>query len=300
MGKLIRGLIKGHRVRFLACDSKDIVQEICNLRQPTPVVCAALGRLVSVGAMMGKMEKEEDTVVSLRIQGNGPLKMMIVDATGSGKVRGYVANPYVDIPLKENGHLDVGGAVGKGILSVTKSLGLKQDFEGQVELQSGEIGDDFSYYFVVSEQTPSVVAVGVLVDVDYSIKYSGGLIVQMLPDASEEDYVFIEECSKNIKSVTKLLEKHNGNLHDIMCDIFGDTEYEESFDIEYECSCSVEKFIDLIATLPIENIEEMINEDHGAEVRCNFCGKTHNLSEEDLKQSLEKAIESKKKKENQE
>lgn len=298
MGKLIRGLIKDHRVRFLACNTKDIVQEICNLRQPTPVVCAALGRLVSVGAMMGKMEKDEDTVVSLRIQGNGPAKMLIVDATGSGKVRGYVANPYVDLPLKANGHLDVGGAIGKGVLSVTKSLGLKQDFEGQVELQSGEIGDDFSYYFVVSEQTPSVVAVGVLVDVDYSIKYAGGIIVQMLPDAKEEDYVFIEECTKKIRSVTMQLENHNENLHEIMCDIFGGTEYEEEFDIEYECSCSVEKFIDLIATLPIDNIEEMINEDHGAEVRCNFCGKTHNLSEEDLKISLEKAIANKKEKEN--
>lgn len=300
MGNLIRGLIKNHRVRFLACNTKDIVQEICNLRQTTPVVSAALGRLVSVGAMMGKMEKDDDAVVSLRIQGEGPIKMLIVDATGSGKVRGYVANPYVDIPLKENGHLDVGGAIGKGILSVTKSLGLKQDFEGQVELQTGEIGDDFSYYFITSEQTPSVVAVGVLVDVDYSIKYAGGLIVQMLPDATEEDFVFIENCIKNITSVTKLFEKHHEDLHKIMCDIFGDTEYEEAHDLVYECSCSVEKFIDLIATLPIDNIKEMINEDHGAEVRCNFCGKTHNLTQEDLELSLKKAIENKIQKENKE
>jgi len=297
MGKLIRGLIKNHRVRFLACNTRDIVQEICSLRQTSPVVSAAIGRLISVGAMMGKMEKDDEAVVSLRIQGNGPLKLMIVDATGSGEVRGYVSNPNVDIPLKANGHLDVGGAIGKGILSVTKSLGLKQDFEGQVELQTGEIGDDFSYYFITSEQTPSVVAVGVLVDVDYKIKYAGGLIVQMLPDATEEDFVFIEECIKNIHSVTGIFEKHNEDLHAIMCDLFGDTEYEEQHELIYECSCSVEKFIELIATLPIENIEEMINEDHGAEVRCNFCGKTHNLTEEELKISLIKAKERKENKE---
>ena len=185
MDYLIRGLFKDRKVRFLAIRNTDCINEAISIKKPTPVIIAALGRVMAVGSMMGMMNKEDDAKISIRIQGTGKAELIIVDANTKGEVRGYVKNPYVVLPLKANGHLDVGRAIGRGMITVIKDLGLREPFHSEINIQSGEIGDDFSYYFATSEQTPSVVAVGVLVDVDYTCKVGGGFIVQTAVHNSE-------------------------------------------------------------------------------------------------------------------
>lgn len=285
MDYLIRGLIKNRKVRFLAVRNSECINEAISVKKPTPVIIAALGRLMAVGSMMGMMNKEEDAKISIRVQGTGKAGLIIVDANTKGEVRGYVKNPYVMLPLKSNGHLDVGGAIGKGMITVIKDLGLKEPFHSEISIQSGEIGDDFSYYFATSEQTPSVVGVGVLVDVDYSCKVGGGFIVQMLPNATNEDYDFIESITSKINSVTDLLLKYN-DLNEMMTSLFGELEYVESFPIKYNCGCNKEKFIAGLATLEESELLDMIEKDKGAELECQICGKKYNLNENDLLESL--------------
>ena len=281
MDYLIRGLLKNRKIRFLAVRNTDCINEAISIKKPTPVVIAALGRLMAVGSMMGYMNKEDDAKISIRVQGTGPIGLLIVDANTKGEVRGYVKNPYVMLPLKANGHLDVGRSIGRGMITVIKDLGLREPFHSEINIQSGEIGDDFSYYFATSEQTPSVVGVGVLVDVDYTCKVGGGFIVQMLPDATDEDYNYIDSITSKLNSVTDLLLKHE-DLHDLMTSVFGELEYVESFDVKYNCGCNKEKFISGLATLEESELLDMIEKDKGAELECQICGKKYNLTVEDL------------------
>ena len=286
MDYLIRGLFKNRKVRFLAVRNTDCINEAISYKKPTPVVIAALGRTMAVGSMMGMMNKEDDAKISIRIHGTGRAELIIVDANTKGEVRGYVKNPYVMLPLKENGHLDVGRAIGRGMITVIKDLGLREPFHSEIQIQSGEIGDDFSYYFATSEQTPSVVGVGVLVDVDYTCKVGGGFIVQMLPDATDEDYDFVDSITTKINSVTDLLLKYD-DLEEMMKSLFNELEYVESFPIKYNCGCNKDKFMSGVSTLEKEEILDMIEKDHGAELECQICGKKYKLDENDLKECLE-------------
>lgn len=285
MDYLIRGLLKDKKIRFLAIRNTDCINEAISIKKPTPVVIAALGRLMAVGSMMGYMNKEDDAKVSLRMQGTGPIGLLIVDANTKGEVRGYVKNPYVMLPLKNNGHLDVGRAIGRGMITVIKDLGLREPFHSEINIQSGEIGDDFSYYFATSEQTPSVVGVGVLVDVDYTCKVGGGFIIQMLPGASDEDYDYVDSITSKINSITDLLLKHD-DLNELMTSVFGELEYVEQFDVKYNCGCNKEKFISGLATLEESELLDMIEKDKGAELECQICGKKYQLTEEDLLESI--------------
>ena len=285
MDYLIRGLLKDKKIRFLAIRNTDCINEAISIKKPTPVVIAALGRLMAVGSMMGYMNKEDDAKVSLRMQGTGPIGLLIVDANTKGEVRGYVKNPYVMLPLKNNGHLDVGRAIDRGMITVIKDLGLREPFHSEINIQSGEIGDDFSYYFATSEQTPSVVGVGVLVDVDYTCKVGGGFIIQMLPGASDEDYDYVDSITSKINSVTDLLLKHD-DLNELMTSVFGELEYVEQFDVKYNCGCNKEKFISGLATLEESELLDMIEKDKGAELECQICGKKYQLTEEDLLESI--------------
>ena len=285
MDYLIRGLLKDRKIRFLAVRNTNCINEAISIKKPTPVIIAALGRVMAVGSMMGYMNKEDDAKVSIRIQGTGQAGLIIVDANTKGEVRGYVKNPYVMLPLKPNGHLDVGRAIGRGMITVIKDLGLREPFHSEINIQSGEIGDDFSYYFATSEQTPSVVGVGVLVDVDYSCKVGGGFIIQMLPGASEEDYNFVDSITSKINSVTDLLLKYD-DLNELMTSIFGELEYVEKFDVKYNCGCNKEKFISGLATLEESELLDMIEKDKGAELECQICGKKYQLNEEDLLESI--------------
>ena len=285
MDYLIRGLFKDRKVRFLAIRNTDCINEAISIKKPTPVIIAALGRVMAVGSMMGMMNKEDDAKISIRIQGTGKAELIIVDANTKGEVRGYVKNPYVLLPLKANGHLDVGRAIGRGMITVIKDLGLREPFHSEINIQSGEIGDDFSYYFATSEQTPSVVGVGVLVDVDYTCKVGGGFIVQMLPDATDDDYDFVDSITKKINSVTNLLLEHE-DLNDLMSSLFGELEYVESFPIKYNCGCNKEKFMSGLATLEESELLDMIEKDKGAELECQICGKKYNLTIEDLQECI--------------
>ena len=284
MAHVVIGLIREGRVRVYATDTSLTSKEICKLHNTTPVVSDALSRTISVGAMMGKMLKNGK--LTIKVQGNGPIKLMIVDASYDGKIRGLVTNPNVDIPRKANGKLDVGSAVGElGVLTVIKNNPLRQNFTGDVILQSGEIGDDFSYYFLKSEQVPSVVAVGAIIDRDYSVETAGGLIIQLMPTATNEDYEYVEDLAKRLSPVTELIKKHR-DMNQVLYEIFPDIEILADDPIHFECTCSKERFIAGIATLEANEIVEMIKIDKGCEIRCDFCNRYYYLGELDLKRSL--------------
>lgn len=224
-----------------------------------------------------------DSKLTIKISGSGPLGSIIVDANSHGGVRGFVQHPEVNLPLKSNGKIDVGSGVGKpGTLSVTKSLDLKQNYATQVALQSGEIGDDFSFYFLKSEQVPSVVAVGVLVDVDWSIAKAGGWIIQMMPDASDEDFKAVEELVVSMPNPTVLLK--NGPLVSGLDLLMPSIKWLENHEVSNFCTCSKDRFIAGIATLNINEIDDMIHSG-GCDIRCDFCGVNYHLTDVDLEQS---------------
>ena len=232
--------------------------------------------------MMGSQLKGEETI-TIRINGNGPIGSIIVDADSKGIVRGYVTNPEVHFQYN-SGKLNVGMAVGTdGQLSVTKDLGLKDYFTGQVPLQSGEIGDDFTYYFAVSEQVPSAVGVGVLVEPDNSVKAAGGFIIQVMPGATEETLVKLETALSNIKPVSQMID---GGLtpEQILETIFGSENVRilDRHDVHFECKCSKDKFENGIISLGENEIQAMIDEDHGAEAVCHFCMERYQFTAEEL------------------
>lgn len=285
MDHVVIGLIKEGRIRVYATDTSLTSKEICKLHRTTPVVSDALSRTISIGAMMGKMLKNGK--LTIKIQGNGPIKLIVVDASYDGKVRGLVTNPNVELPRNARGKLDVGKAVGDlGVLTVIKNNPLKQNFTGDVILQSGEIGDDFSYYFLKSEQVPSVVAVGAIIGKDYSVETAGGMIIQLMPTATEEDYQYVESLAKRLTPITELIRKHR-DMKLVLHEIFPDIEILSSEPITFACSCSKERFVAGIATLESKEILEMIKVDKGCEIRCDFCNRYYYLNENDLKRSLE-------------
>ena len=203
---LVRATAAGETVRAFAVRSTEMAATAREKHMTLPVVTAALGRLLSAGAMMGSMMKGEKDKLTLQMKGDGPIGMLTVTADSHGNVKGFPANPAVDIPRKYAGKLDVGAAVGKGVLTVIMDLGLREPYNGQVEIQTGEIGDDLAYYFTVSEQTPSAVGLGVMVDTDSSVKHSGGFIIQIMPDASEETIAALESKVSGAPSVTSMME----------------------------------------------------------------------------------------------
>jgi molecular chaperone Hsp33 len=214
---------------------------------------------------------------------------MTVTADSHGNVKGFAANPAVDIPLKYAGKLDVGGAVGKGFLTVIMDLGLKEPYNGQVEIQTGEIGDDLAYYFTVSEQTPSVVGLGVMVDTDSSVKHAGGFILQVMPDAAEETIAALEAKVADAEPVTTMMDK-GMSPEDILDYYLGDLglRITEKLPVRYYCGCSKEKIRSLIASMPKEEIQAMIDENHGAEANCRFCNKRYTFTENELEELLKK------------
>ena len=234
-----------------------------------------------------KSDKEQLTI---RINGGGPIGTVLVDAYSDGHVRGFVSNPHVHYQYNDTGKLAVGIAVGKeGTLEVIKDLGMKENWCGTVELQSGEIGDDFAYYFTVSEQTPSAVSVGVLVDTDNHIISAGGLIVQMMPDATEEDIRKCEEVLSKLQPMSTLI-RDKDSLEDILHEMFDDVKILSSQDICFKCHCSKATMKRVLTTLSKEERMKMIEEDHGCEITCNFCNERYHFSEEELR-DLERFIE---------
>lgn len=285
---IVRGIAANGTVRAFAVDSTETAATAREKHMTYPVVTAALGRLMSAGLMMGSMMKGDDDIVSLSIKGSGPIGSLTVSADSHGNVKGFAGNPSVDIPLKRAGKLDVGGAIGVGTLSVVMDLGLAEPYSGMVELQTGEIGDDLAYYFTSSEQTPSAVGLGVMVDTDSTVKHSGGFIVQMMPNAEEATIETIEQKLASIESVTSLMEK-GLSPEQILEELLGELNLEitDKKPVQFFCNCSNERVSHALATIKASDIQEMINDGEDIEVKCFFCNTAYNFSTHELTEILE-------------
>ena len=284
MGKLIRCITSNGQVMATAVDTTDIVAKAEQIHSTSAVVTAALGRLLTATSMMGNMLKGKDDTITLRIQGGGPVGSIIAVADFMGDVRGYVTNPVVEIPLNSNGKLDVGTAVGKdGNLFVIKDLGLKEPYNGSVGLVSGEIAEDITAYYAISEQTPTVCALGVLVNPDLTVKVAGGYIIQLLPAAEEKTIDLLEDGIKGIKSVTQMLD---GGMspEDIIRTALKNFEVEVLYEqeIEYKCNCSKDRVEKALISMGREELKSMAEEMDEAEINCHFCDKIYKFSKAEL------------------
>ena len=263
---LIRGLGLNDEVRIFAVDTTDTINEAVTRHVAYPTAAAALGRTMSAGVMMGAMLKGDDKN-TITIEGGGPIGAIVVDSDAHGHVRGYLGNPQVHFDLNDQGKLDVKRAVGtNGYLRVAKDIGLKDNFVGSTELVSGELGEDFSYYFYASEQVPSIVALGVLVNPDNTIQAAGGFIIQVLPSASEETINWLNDRAKEMTPVSKLLAQ-GLSPNEIIDQAIGKENWRQlsEMPVSFECNCSKERFINAIAALDPKEIMAMIKEDGGAE-----------------------------------
>ncbi|WP_028042989.1 Hsp33 family molecular chaperone HslO [Candidatus Stoquefichus massiliensis] len=278
---LVRGIVQSKNCRVFACQTTQLLEDARLKHGLWPTASAALGRMMSATLMMGAMNKNHEKM-TVTINGGGPIGTMLATTNSDGKIKAFVANPEVHYTYNDTGKLAVGVAVGReGQLQVIKDMGLKEPFIGTVPLQSGEIGDDFSYYFMVSEQVPSVVSVGVLVNDTNEVLSSGGFIIQLLPDATDEDIEYIEDKMKDFPPVSSLI--HEGKTpEDILKMIFGDVEILDSQDLFFECDCSKDKMKKALITVGKDELQAMIDEDHGCEMRCQFCNEKYQFSEEEL------------------
>ncbi len=287
--RIIRATAAGAMIRAFVCDTRELVQTAYEHHDTYPVVTAALGRSLTAAAMMGVMQKNEDEKLTLKIDGDGPIGNIVVTANSQAIVKGYASNPHVDIPLKPSGKLDVSTAVGKGSITVIKDLGLKEPYVGTTDIISGEIAEDITYYFSVSEQVPSSVGLGVLVDTDLSVKRAGGFILQLMPSATDEVIDKLESNISKVTSVTALFEEE-GNLEAILEKLL------EGFDVEitdeivpkFECGCSKEKVRDALSLIKKEEIRSMIDDGQPVEVHCDFCNTYYKFEIDELKAILEK------------
>lgn len=280
---LVRATAFGGKVRAYAISSTNTVSEAQKRQDTLATASAALGRLITISAMMGAMLKGDDTL-TVKLEGNGPIGAVVADSDATGDVRGYVTNPYVDFDLNAQGKLDVAQAVGtEGTLSVVKDLGLKEHFTGQVPIISGEVGDDFTYYFANSEQTPSSVGAGVLVNPDHSILASGGFIVQVLPGADEDVITRLEDQIQTF-SATSTLIKEGNSPEQILERLFENEELtiHGRLPVRFQCKCSKKRIQQAIIGLGKDEIQNMIDEDRGAEATCQFCNEVYHLTEQDL------------------
>ena len=284
MSELVRMISVDGTLTVIAVDSTDIINRMEQIHQTSAVTSAALGRLLTAASMMGAVLKGKDNSITLRLNGNGPAGSVIAVSDSEGNVRGYVANPIVEIPLNDKGKLDVAGAVGKdGTLTVMKELGMKEPYIGQIPIVSGEIAEDITNYFATSEQLPSVCALGVLVNPDLSIKAAGGFIIQLLPTALEDTIDKVEECIKGIEPVTTMLTS-GMSAEDICRHVLKTFELEilDTSSPEYRCNCSKERVAKALLTLGKEELNEMAN-DPRTEVSCHFCDKKYIFTPAEIK-----------------
>lgn len=273
-------------IRCYAAVSTKMVEEARQRQDTWPTATAALGRTLTITALMGAMLKGDDTLTA-KIAGSGPLQAIVADADAHGRVRGYVAEPHVDFPVNDQGKLDVSRAVGEGTLSIVKDLGLKDYFTGQVPIVSGEISEDFTYYFATSEQIPSAVGAGVLVATDYSIAAAGGFIVQVMPGADNEVITRLEKSIAEFPQISTFIEEGNGP-EQIVQRLFPNesVHFLEKLPVQYHCKCSKERMLRAIKGLGKAEIEAMIKEDRGAEATCHFCNEVYQINEEELQALL--------------
>ena len=269
--------------RIYLFNSKEMVEEARKLHDLWPTSCAALGRTLAVTALMGLMQKDDNEVVTVTINGGGPIGTILCVANSAGEVKGFCGDPKIYMTYDGTHKLAVGKAVGtNGYLKVTKNLKLKQNYTSQVDLQSGEIGDDFAYYFSVSEQVPTIVSVGVLVDTDSTVKSSGAMIIELLPGHTEEDIVYLENL--HLKPISSVFAE-NDDLHAYLKELFPDAEILEEKNVKYHCDCSRERFMRNLLTLPKKDLEEIAEDDH-IDIKCEFCDKTYRFDKDDIQKVM--------------
>lgn len=291
MDYMIRATAADQQIRAFAATTRQTVEQARKYHNTSPVATAALGRLLSAGAMMGAMMKGEKDLLTIQVKGDGPIGSVTVTADSSGGVKGYAANPQVLLPANLAGKLDVGGAVGKGTLRVIKDLGLKEPYTGQCELQTGEIGDDLTYYFAVSEQVPSSVGLGVLLNKENTVRQAGGFIIQLMPFTSEEVIRRLEEKLAGLHSVTALLDQ-GMTPEDMLNELLGEfgVEITDTVPVEYRCNCSRERIEKALISIGKKELQEMISEGKTIEVNCQFCGKSYAVTVEELQELLKRAV----------
>lgn len=283
---IVRATAANNQIRAFAVTSKESVEKARQAHNTSPVATAALGRLLSVGSMMGIMMKGEKDILTLQVKSGGPIGGITVTADTKGNVKGYVKNPQVIIPANAKGKLDVATAVGVGFLNVIKDMGMKEPYVGQTALQTSEIAEDLTYYFATSEQVPSSVGLGVLMEHNNTVKQAGGFIIQLMPFAKEEVISKLEEKLGEITSVTKLLDEGltpEMILEKILGD-FKDMEIMEKVPTQFYCNCSKERVEKAIISIGKKDIKEMIEDGETIEVNCHFCNTHYHFSVDELKE----------------
>ena len=281
---IIRATAAEGQIRAFAATTRDLVEAARDAHNTSPVATAALGRLLTAGAMMGSMMKNDTDMLTLQVRGDGPLGGITVTADSKGDVKGYVNHPDVMLPPK-NGKLDVGGAVGIGLLQVIKDMGLKEPYSGQTILVSSEIAEDLTYYFATSEQVPSAVGLGVLVNPDRSVRQAGGFIIQLMPFTPDDVVDRLEKKITEIASVTEMLEdgKTPEEILELILGEFG-LEINDTVDAAFQCDCSKERVSRAIATLSRKDLDDIVSDGESIEVKCQFCNKAYHFDIDELKE----------------
>lgn len=290
--KIIRGMAKNGEVRYFAAITTSLVEKARQIHDCFPVSAAALGRILTAASMMGTMLKNSRDLITVQINGKGPAGTVIATANHEGLVKGYIDNPHVDLPLNSIGKLDVGGAVGKdGKLTVIRDMGLKEPYVGQVPIVSGEVAEDITYYYAVSEQVPSAVSLGVLVDTDYKVIAAGGFILQMMPEADDFTRDIIEFRLNEIPSVTKAISE-TGGLDSLLAELLDgmDPQNLEEHTPDFFCDCSKERVEKVLLSMGEAELKKLAEEDEITEVCCHFCNKKYAFTREELDELITEGL----------
>ena len=290
MDIIVRATAANAQIRVFSAYTKDMVEEARKRHNTSPVCTAALGRLMTAASMMGSMLKSDKDILTLKIESDGPIEGITVTADSKGFVKGYVGNPNVILPANKVGKLDVAGAVGVGFLDVIKDLGLKEPYVGQTELQTGEIAEDLTYYFASSEQTPSSVGLGVLMNKDNTVKQAGGFILQLMPGATDETIEKIEKNLSNISSVTSLLDEGNGpkEILEILCEGL-EPEIIDIIPVGFKCNCSKERVSKALISVGKEELSKIAKEEDSINLHCDFCNTDYEFTKAELEELLQYA-----------
>lgn len=288
---LARAIDKNEKFRFIIINSTNLVEEMKEVHEPSPTAIAALGRMTTMAALLSSDLKNEKDKLNIRIKGNGPAGLLLTESNGKGHIKSYMDNPKADLPTREDGKLDVGGIVGNdGNLVVIRDYGIGEPYSGQTALVSGEIAEDFANYYYHSDQMPTVVSLGVLVDTDLTVKSAGGLFIQALPGYEEEDIIKLEKCLENFPQISSLFSE-DMSYEEVFEKYFKDLDLRilEEEEVEYRCNCSREKMETALISLGKTELEDIIKEDHKAELSCHFCNKKYQFNEEELNELLKEA-----------
>lgn len=286
---IVRATAANAQIRAFAVTSRELVEQARAAHNTSPVVTAALGRLMTGGVMMGSMLKGDNDMLTLQIGGSGPVHGLTVTADSKGNVKGYADNPQAMMPPNSVGKLDVGGVIGIGVLTVIKDMGLKEPYSSTIELQTGEIADDLTYYFAASEQVPSSVALGVLMDRNNTVKQAGGFIIQLMPFTEEEVIGQLEQKLSGMKPITTMLEE-GSTPEQILKTVLGDLDLEitDTMPVQFHCNCSKERVEKVLISLGKKELQKLIEEGKDVELNCHFCNSHYLFHIEELKEILKK------------